>query len=171
MPVGLDDPYVADGIDHGRVRRPLPVGKALDDVILAYEMNGEVLPPDHGFPVRLVVPGLDRDRERQVGRAASRSPTDAAVVAVEHDQWYPRSFSEQVVKSAFELPWEATLPAGRAGAAGPRVVGDRARQAGRREHRRRRDLAAGAPARAEPPLRVGALLSAVDAARAAARSS
>jgi hypothetical protein len=27
------------------------------DVILAYEMNGETLPVDHGFPVRLVVPG------------------------------------------------------------------------------------------------------------------
>ena len=32
------------------MRRPLPVGKALDDVLLAYEMNGEPLPPDHGFP-------------------------------------------------------------------------------------------------------------------------
>ena len=39
------------------MRRPLPVAKALDDVLLAYEMNGEQLPPDHGFPVRLVVPG------------------------------------------------------------------------------------------------------------------
>jgi hypothetical protein len=27
-----------------------------DDIILAYEMNGETLPKDHGFPVRLVVP-------------------------------------------------------------------------------------------------------------------
>jgi len=28
----------------------------LDDVLLAYEMNGETLPADHGYPVRLVVP-------------------------------------------------------------------------------------------------------------------
>lgn len=29
----------------------------LADAILAYEMNGEPLPPEHGFPVRLIVPG------------------------------------------------------------------------------------------------------------------
>ncbi|MGZ4447999.1 MAG: sulfite oxidase [Nocardioides sp.] len=57
MPVGLDEPYVEDGVSHGRVRRPLPIGKALDDAIVAYEMNGEPLPRDHGFPARLVVPG------------------------------------------------------------------------------------------------------------------
>jgi DMSO/TMAO reductase YedYZ molybdopterin-dependent catalytic subunit len=28
-----------------------------DEVILAYELNGEPLPPQHGFPLRLVVPG------------------------------------------------------------------------------------------------------------------
>src|SRR5205814_5705735 len=28
-----------------------------DDVILAYEVNGQPLPPQHGFPLRLVVPG------------------------------------------------------------------------------------------------------------------
>ncbi|MEE8125932.1 MAG: molybdopterin-dependent oxidoreductase [Nitrospirales bacterium] len=29
-----------------------------DDVMLAYLMNGEKLPKDHGYPVRLIVPGL-----------------------------------------------------------------------------------------------------------------
>ncbi|XP_067137391.1 sulfite oxidase-like [Centruroides vittatus] len=38
----------------------IPAHKALDpsgDVIIAYEMNGCPLLPDHGFPVRVVVPG------------------------------------------------------------------------------------------------------------------
>lgn len=29
-----------------------------NDVILAYEMNGEPIPRDHGFPVRAIVPGV-----------------------------------------------------------------------------------------------------------------
>jgi DMSO/TMAO reductase YedYZ molybdopterin-dependent catalytic subunit len=57
LPVGLDESYVEDGVDHGRVRRPLPIGKALDDALIAWEMNGEPLPLDHGFPARLIVPG------------------------------------------------------------------------------------------------------------------
>lgn len=28
-----------------------------DDVMIAYEMNGERLTPDHGYPLRVVVPG------------------------------------------------------------------------------------------------------------------
>ena len=30
---------------------------ASGDVLIAYEMNGELIPPDHGFPLRLIVPG------------------------------------------------------------------------------------------------------------------
>lgn len=38
--------------------RALPLAKALHkDTILAYEMNGEPIPPEHGGPVRAIVPG------------------------------------------------------------------------------------------------------------------
>jgi sulfane dehydrogenase subunit SoxC len=43
-----------------RGERPgaLPLEDALgDDVLLAYELNGVPLPPQHGFPLRLLVPG------------------------------------------------------------------------------------------------------------------
>ena len=38
--------------------RSLPIADALrDDVLVAYAMNGDDLPPEHGAPLRLVVPG------------------------------------------------------------------------------------------------------------------
>jgi sulfite oxidase len=42
------------------MRASIPIEKAMarhGDVILAYEMNGEPLPADHGYPLRAVVPG------------------------------------------------------------------------------------------------------------------
>jgi DMSO/TMAO reductase YedYZ molybdopterin-dependent catalytic subunit len=39
-------------------QRSLPLEEALrEEILLAYEMNGEALPPQHGYPLRLVVPG------------------------------------------------------------------------------------------------------------------
>ena len=38
----------------------LPIDKAVDvlgDAIFAYEINGEELPRDHGYPVRAIAPG------------------------------------------------------------------------------------------------------------------
>jgi DMSO/TMAO reductase YedYZ molybdopterin-dependent catalytic subunit len=63
------DPAAVDvvftGADHGIERgveqdyqRSLTVEEAQgEDVLLAYAMNGAPLPPQHGYPVRLVVPG------------------------------------------------------------------------------------------------------------------
>jgi sulfite oxidase len=39
----------------------IPISKAIDpngDVLLAFQMNGEELPRDHGYPLRVVVPGV-----------------------------------------------------------------------------------------------------------------
>ncbi len=41
------------------ISRGVPMAKALDDhTFLAWEMNGEPLPAQHGFPLRLVAPGF-----------------------------------------------------------------------------------------------------------------
>lgn len=49
------------GIQGGREEdyaRSLSIADAMsDDVLLAYEINGQPLPPQHGFPLRLLVPG------------------------------------------------------------------------------------------------------------------
>ena len=53
---GLDR-GLENGIDQ-RYQRSLRLHDALrDEVLLAYEMNAAPLPPQHGFPLRLVVPG------------------------------------------------------------------------------------------------------------------
>ncbi len=54
---GLDSEYVTGGVNYGSVRRPFPVYKALKDAVLAWGANGADLLPDHGYPVRLVLPG------------------------------------------------------------------------------------------------------------------
>ena len=47
------DPSEADDV----FARSIPLSKAFEDCLLAYEMNGRALPREHGFPVRLIVPG------------------------------------------------------------------------------------------------------------------
>jgi len=47
-----------EGGEEQQYRRSLPIDEAMgQDALLAYELNGRPLPPQHGFPVRLVVPG------------------------------------------------------------------------------------------------------------------
>ncbi|MEU6457274.1 sulfite oxidase [Streptomyces sp. NPDC047065] len=122
MPRGLDADYVtSDGAGLGRVRRPLPLSKALDDVLLAYEMNGAPLPPDHGHPVRVLVPSW-------IGIASIKWVGDIEVSAEPlYSPWntdfyrlfgdaYPDGgtapLTRQTVKSAWELDAGANLAAG-----------------------------------------------------------
>lgn len=48
-----------EGADAAGMNRSLPIEKALDDVILAFAMNGEALRPEQGYPLRAVIPGWE----------------------------------------------------------------------------------------------------------------
>ncbi len=116
MPVGLDGQYG---------QRPMPVAKALEpDTLLAYIMNGKVLPVDHGFPLRAVVPGwigaasikwvskiIVSTRPIQVANNTDRH----VLIGPDYPPQPPArgpALTTQLVKSACCLPWPATLKAG-----------------------------------------------------------
>jgi DMSO/TMAO reductase YedYZ molybdopterin-dependent catalytic subunit len=121
MPAGLDATVVVNGTDAGHVRRPFPVEKAVDDVLLAFQMNGEPLPPDHGAPVRVIVPGwVGVANTKWVGQLeVSAQPlystwntTQYRLVGPDYADDQP-PLTNQVVKSAFQLARGAELRAGR----------------------------------------------------------
>jgi DMSO/TMAO reductase YedYZ molybdopterin-dependent catalytic subunit len=115
---GLDDPFVSGGTDYGRVRRPFPVEKALDDAILAWGMNGEDLLPDHGFPLRLVLPGwvgiasIKWLGSLEVSRTQLTSPWNTTFYRMTGPGWPADSppLTVNPVRSAWELARDAVLP-------------------------------------------------------------
>ncbi len=49
---------LAEGADGAGLTRTVPLAMALDDVLVCYGQNGEMLRPEQGFPLRLLVPGV-----------------------------------------------------------------------------------------------------------------
>ncbi|MFT4727437.1 MAG: hypothetical protein ACI9UN_001932 [Granulosicoccus sp.] len=78
----------------------MPIDKAMDkDTLLAITMNGKPLPADHGFPIRVLVPGW-------IGAYSGKWPAD---------QYAPslgKPLTEQNIKSALALPYPAKLLTG-----------------------------------------------------------
>jgi len=50
---------LAEGADAAAMTRSIPLAKALDDALLAYGQNGEMLRPEQGYPLRLLLPGYE----------------------------------------------------------------------------------------------------------------
>jgi DMSO/TMAO reductase YedYZ molybdopterin-dependent catalytic subunit len=120
MPTGLDDPFVSGAVDYGRVRRPFPVAKALDDALLAWGANGQPLLPDHGYPLRLVLPGwvgiasIKWLGSLEVARRELTSPWNTTFYRMTGGAYPADSppLTVNPVRSAWELPFPATVPAG-----------------------------------------------------------
>ena len=105
----------------GEIKLPMPVAKAMDeDTILALEMNGEPLPPDHGFPIRMIVPGwigaysVKWVREIEVSSHYLEVTRNTDFYVLRGNAWPDAGepITERSMKSSLALPWPAALPAG-----------------------------------------------------------
>ncbi len=115
-----------EGLDDLKVRRPMSLDKAMeDDTLLVYAMNGQPLPADHGFPVRVLTPGwIGISNIKWVGRIqVSEEPlfsqwnTDTYIMIGPDYKPNPPAkgpiLSSQAVKAALELPWDGEIAGGR----------------------------------------------------------
>jgi len=50
---------LAEGADSVKMSRSLPLNTLLDDALVVYAQNGEALRPEQGYPVRLLLPGIE----------------------------------------------------------------------------------------------------------------
>ncbi|RMZ37292.1 hypothetical protein AFCA_004374 [Aspergillus flavus] len=74
----------ADELGEGEYATCVPLSYVLDptnDVLLAYEMNDHPIPPDHGYPLRLMLPGW-------VGARSIKWLTKVWVTEFENDSYY-----------------------------------------------------------------------------------
>ena len=110
----------------GGFRFVLPSEKAMHpDTLLAYGLNGETLPTDHGFPLRALVPGWAGSANiKWLGGIVVSSKqvwtrNNTTSYSLIGDEYPPegesrgRPVTTQVIKSALALPWPAELPSGR----------------------------------------------------------
>ncbi|WP_370249504.1 sulfite oxidase [Nocardioides sp.] len=119
MATGLDDPFVSGGVDYGRVRRPFPIDVAWDDALLAWGADGADLLPDHGAPLRLVLPGwigiasIKWLGTLEVSRTELTSPWNTTFYRLTGGDFGTDGppLTINPVRSALELAWGATLPA------------------------------------------------------------
>jgi DMSO/TMAO reductase YedYZ molybdopterin-dependent catalytic subunit len=102
----------------------LPIDVALDpDTLLVYEMNGEVLPREHGYPARILVPG-------RYGMKNAKWVVALRAMSREFVDWYgQRNWSRQaIVKTMTRIDYPApgaVLPPGEHRIAGIAYAGDR----------------------------------------------
>ncbi|WP_116132083.1 sulfite dehydrogenase [Tropicimonas sp. IMCC34043] len=81
-----------EGADASSNGRSIPLDKALDDCLVAFKANGEALRMEHGYPVRLVVPGWEGNMWIKWLRRIE--VTDAAVESREETSKYTDTMAD-----------------------------------------------------------------------------
>ena len=51
--------FLAEGADACRLARSIPINRGLDDALIVFAQNGEPLRPEQGYPMRLLLPGVE----------------------------------------------------------------------------------------------------------------
>ena len=141
---------LAEGADAAAMNRSIPLAKALDDCLVAYRMNGEMLRPEQGYPARLVVPGWEGNvwvkwlRRLKVGDEPwfAREETSKYTDLMENGKARQFTFvmdAKSVITSP--SPQAPVREQGLHGDLGPRLVGTRQDRARRCLARWRQELA------------------------------
>jgi DMSO/TMAO reductase YedYZ molybdopterin-dependent catalytic subunit len=157
---------LAEGADGASLTRTVPIEMAQDDVLVCYGQNGEMLRPEQGYPLRLLVPGVQGVssvkwlRRIEVGHApwytreetlhSRRSPARGQASPIHVDPG-----GEERHHVPFRRPGAARSRLSRDH--GSRLVGTRQGAARRYFHRRRPQLAYGEAAGARAGQGVDAL--------------
>src|SRR3546814_10720156 len=75
--------------------RSIPIGKALNDAILAYAQNGERLRPEQGYPLRLILPGYEGNMNIKWLRRLEVGP----------EPWYSREETSKYTDLMPDVPY------------------------------------------------------------------
>lgn len=121
-----EDPHLSRDPKRLPISRGVPIAKALDEhCLLAWEMNGEPIPPLHGFPLRLLCPGWvasasgkwlrrlwirdrEHDGEKMTG-SSYRMPRHPVAPGTEVDPSEMDIIHEMPVKSIITQPASGTI--------------------------------------------------------------
>ncbi|KAI0401232.1 nitrate reductase [Xylaria palmicola] len=95
----------ADKLPNGYYGTSIKLSWALDaerGVMLAHKMNGETLPPDHGKPLRVVIPG-------QIGGRSVKWLKRIIITEAPSDNWY-HIYDNRVLPTMIDPEMSADLP-------------------------------------------------------------
>ncbi|MDA0977966.1 MAG: sulfite dehydrogenase [Proteobacteria bacterium] len=108
---------LAEGADGAHMSRSIPMDKALDDAMIVYAQNGEMLRPEQGYPVRLINPGWEGNtcvkwlRRLEIGdkpwyhREETSKYTDLLADGTSREFSYVQECNSVITSPCPEKPW------------------------------------------------------------------